>query len=248
MLDILAGKPSATLRRAVLLLLLGLSTRTLLRPSSAGPPRLFRPLDSALSKLNLPAWKLLLLFYAASTVADNFFLLLFLNPPEPERGVYKKSFFRAQKVLEALDSGFWVSIGQGLGRGWVRDVFSDLKDEFRLDRLEVLDPVHTCSLALQAYICVQWTVPFFVIDGTGSNSRFFNSDRNEHLSGPTPPLSLSPLLHLLPPQPLKMRLRLPPFPCTGYRETTPSILGKRAREPDPPRHPMAHDTLHRNRS
>lgn len=107
-MDLLAGKPSATVRRLAVVAFLAAVALQLRRPSNA-PPALLKSLDARLSQLALPPWKLFLLFLGSSIAAENIFLLLFLNPPELNRGVYKPSFFRAQKILEALDSGFWVS-------------------------------------------------------------------------------------------------------------------------------------------
>ncbi|KAI9006803.1 Alpha/Beta hydrolase protein, partial [Hyaloraphidium curvatum] len=128
-MDVLAGRPSATLRRVALLAFLGWAAAALRRDA---PPAVLRGADARLRALGWPPWKLLLALFAAWQAIDGAFLLLFLNPPEPARGLYKPAYFRAVQILTAMDAGFWTVMN--IGPAPLRHVLSILASVYFLLR------------------------------------------------------------------------------------------------------------------
>ncbi|KAJ3110320.1 hypothetical protein HDU96_006726 [Phlyctochytrium bullatum] len=111
MIDHIIGRPSAGWKRSMVLLIAfaicfrDLKRYQVIRRNGYEPP------IAALRKWNrwlsrTPPWKIVLGTLTTSYVANNLFLLLFLNAPEPLARMYTRNFYRATWVLTALDAGF----------------------------------------------------------------------------------------------------------------------------------------------
>ena len=102
MLDHIAGRPSAGWQRIQVLSII-ISTAFALRRESIPFQRLAK-LNDFLCKF--PPWKIISSTLLAVYVARNFFLLTFLNAPEPLARMYTHSFYRVTWILTSLDAGF----------------------------------------------------------------------------------------------------------------------------------------------
>jgi hypothetical protein len=118
MLDHLAGRPSPGWQRIQILLTILAGTQAL-KLDKIPLQRLSR-LNTFLSKF--PPWKIITTTLLVTYVCRNFFLLTFLNAPEPLARMYTHSFYRVTWILTSLDAGFLTAMN--IRPKWLRDILS----------------------------------------------------------------------------------------------------------------------------
>ena len=102
MLDHLFGRPSNAYKRLRVLIITYLTLKYLSSNSlnQKSNLKLFKSLNRIF--LGQEPWKIVIYTLLAAYVAQNSFLLLFLNGPEPLKKMYTRSFFRATWILTSL--------------------------------------------------------------------------------------------------------------------------------------------------
>lgn len=118
MLDHIAGRPSAGWQRIQVLLIIIMASLSL--KSDKIPIQSLSKLNSFLSKY--PPWKIITTTLLITYVSRNFFLLTFLNAPEPLSRMYTHSFYRVTWILTSLDAGFLTAMN--IKPKWLRDILS----------------------------------------------------------------------------------------------------------------------------
>ena len=118
MLDHIAGRPSAGWQRIQVLMIIVLTSLSL--KADKIPLQSLVKLNSFLSKY--PPWKIITSTLLIAYVSRNFFLLTFLNAPEPLSRMYTHSFYRATWILTSLDAGFLTAMN--IQPKWLRDILS----------------------------------------------------------------------------------------------------------------------------
>jgi len=101
-LDHILGRPSSNLQRIQVVVALACSYLVLTQKRDAPFPLRF------LNTLLAPTqpWKIILGTLSGSYLIKKFFLLVYLNEPEPMARMYTRNFYRATWILTALDAGF----------------------------------------------------------------------------------------------------------------------------------------------
>ncbi|KAI8808437.1 Alpha/Beta hydrolase protein [Cladochytrium replicatum] len=120
MLDHIVGRPSANFKRIQVVLLLYCANWVLNRYGERAPTRFLRFINNQLALT--PPWKIVAGTITAVYFARNFFLLSFLNAPEPLARMYTRSFYRATWILTGLDAGFLSAMH--IKPKWLRDLLS----------------------------------------------------------------------------------------------------------------------------
>ncbi|KAK3616305.1 hypothetical protein LTR56_026036 [Elasticomyces elasticus] len=108
MIDHVLGRPSPSLRKYQVSLVLLFWTAYAARSDPHGP-KPFRRLSDYLST-RLTFWRSFLLFSLSLYLSRNFARVVGLESPEPLANLYKRSYFRATWVTTALDAGFWTAM------------------------------------------------------------------------------------------------------------------------------------------
>lgn len=109
MLDHALGRPSPTYRRVQVIITTLLSLYYLRSAPISPSSSILRRLNSLFK--SVAAYKVILYTLLFNYVLKNLDLLLFLNPVDPLRKMYTRSFFRATYIMTAMDAAFFTSLG-----------------------------------------------------------------------------------------------------------------------------------------